>query len=72
MDLLEIEARLVAAVSDVEDWLPADQLAALKALVRAGEPGVVLQSFCAQLLEYDVELPENVVRELTDLASRWE
>jgi hypothetical protein len=38
-------------------------------LVRAGEPGVALENLCTQLEEYDVAVPQDVLRELSEIAS---
>jgi rRNA-processing protein FCF1 len=39
----------------------------MKELVAAGEPGVALENYCAQLFEYDVAVPTEVVAELEGL-----
>ncbi len=41
----------------------------MQSLAMAGESGVALENVCSQLEEYDVAVPENIVRELKDLAS---
>ena len=69
MDLRHVEERLAAVLKNAGGWLPDDQLTEMQSLVRAGEPGVALENFCTQLEEYDVAVPDNVVRELKDLAS---
>jgi hypothetical protein len=69
MDLRHIEERLTTILENAEGWLPTEQLADMKTLVRAGESGVALENFCTQLEEYDVAVPAHVVSELKALAS---
>jgi len=69
MDLRHVEERLAAVLKNAEGWLPSDQLTEMQSLVKAGEPGVALENFCTQLEEYDVAVPDGVVRELKDIAS---
>jgi hypothetical protein len=68
MNLREAEARLDAILAGAEEWLPAEQIAEMRGLVAAGEPGVALENFCTQLEEFDVVLPVDVVDELVGLA----
>jgi hypothetical protein len=72
MDLRRVEARLMLVLNDVDGSLPADELADMRSLVAAGEPGVALENFCAQLEEYDVVVPEEVVLELREIAAAME
>ena len=69
VDLRHVEERLEAVLRSAEGWLPSEQLEEIRSLVRAGEPGVALESFCTQLEECDVAVPERVARELGELAS---
>ena len=69
MDLRQVEERLAALLKSAEGWLPSEQLTEMMSLVKAGEPGVALENFCTQLEEYDVAVPDHVVRELKALAS---
>jgi hypothetical protein len=65
----EIEARLVAVLKLAECWLPRDQIIEMSSLVGAGEAGVALENLCTQLEEYDVAVPEDVLRELRAISS---
>lgn len=69
MESREIDERLAAILQNVDGSLPSEQVADMLSLVRAGEPGVALENLCAQLHEYDVTVPEDVVTELKELAS---
>ncbi len=69
MDLQTIEKRLAVILSDAKEWLPAEQQTDMQSLVAAGEPGVALENFCAQLEEYDVVVPDQVVQELCEMAA---
>jgi len=42
----------------------------MKELVEAGEPGVALENFCAQLFEFDIAVPEHVRVQLRYLGER--
>jgi hypothetical protein len=68
MDLREAEARLDEILAGAQEWLPAEQLAEMRGLLAAGEPGVTLENFCTQLEEFDVMIPVAVVDELMGLA----
>jgi hypothetical protein len=72
MDLRQVEERLAAVLKSAEGWLPGEQLTEMQSLVSAGEPGVALENFCTQLHEYDVAVPDDVVRELKALATAME
>jgi hypothetical protein len=39
----------------------------MKELCRAGEPGIALENFATQLVEYEVEVPETLIAELESL-----
>jgi len=69
MDFQQIQERLAVVLRNAEGWLPSEQLADMQMLVRVGEPGVALENFWTQLDEYDVAVPEHVIRELKDLAA---
>jgi hypothetical protein len=69
MDLKETEARLDAILVGAEGWLPSEQLAEMRGLVAAGEPGIALENFCTQLEEFDVVIPADVINELKVLAA---
>ena len=69
MDLKETEARLDAILVGAEGWLPSEQLAEMRGLVAAGEPGIALENFCTQLEEFDVVIPADVINELMGLAA---
>lgn len=60
MDLDEIENRLAAILKESTKWLPAEQLADMVELVRAGEPGVALENLCTQLFEFDAVIPADL------------
>jgi len=69
MDRRQVEDRLVRVLQKATSWLPVEQLVELESLVRAGEPGVALENFCAQLEEDDVVVPVESVRELNEIAA---
>ena len=68
MDLRKTETRLDIVLTAADGWLPAEQLAEMRALVAACEPGIALENFCTQLEEYDVVVPADIARELVDIA----
>jgi hypothetical protein len=72
MNTREAEERLSVVLTNSAGLLPADQLADMQSLVRAGEPGVALENFCTQLEEYDVAIPEKLVHALKEIASLME
>ncbi len=65
----EVEDRLVAVLKIAECWLSREQLIEMSSLVGVGEPGVALENLCTQLEEYDVAVPEDVLRELKEISS---
>jgi hypothetical protein len=68
MDLRQIEARLHRLLSLHGAGLPSEQIEEMKRLVAAGEPGIALENYCTQLVEYDLSpLPLDIVAELEDL-----
>lgn len=69
MSLRQVEARLAGLLESAEGWLPREELAGMRELVAAAEPGVALETFCTQLEEYDVAVPDPLARELEALAS---
>ena len=67
MKLDDIESRLRHLLTRFGDGLPSEQVEDMKELVAAGEPGIALENYCTQLLEYDVAVPSEVVAELEAL-----
>lgn len=67
MELLEIERRLSQLIDQFDGGLPAEQVADMKCLVDAGEPGVALENYCSQLYEYEIDVPLRVKNELAQL-----
>ena len=67
MNLQEIEKRLLAILEEAGPLLPKNELDEMLELVRAGEPGIGLENFCTQLLEYEVELPHVMLAEVANL-----
>ena len=65
----QTEERLLSVLASCRRWIPPNQIASMAELVRAGEPGVALENLCTQLYEYFVNTPDDVLRELTILAS---
>jgi hypothetical protein len=57
VDVPGIESRLAEIFNEFLNLIPAEQIAEMLALVRAGEPGVALENFCTQLVEYSVAVP---------------
>ncbi len=68
-DLRDVEDRLSRALAGATGLLPDDQIAEMRSLVQAGEPGIALENFCTQLHEYDVSIPAELAGELQALAS---
>jgi hypothetical protein len=60
MSFQEIQAELLTILESSGQQLPSEQVADMKELVQAGEPGIALENFCTQLFEYDVTVPEQV------------
>jgi hypothetical protein len=69
MQLSEIESRLERVLSAEWKRLPPEQVAEMRELVRAGEPGIALENLCSQLHEYNVAVSAALVLELTELAN---
>jgi len=67
MELIEIEQRLRRLLDQFSKDLPTEQLKDMKELVDAGEPGVALENYCTQLVEYDISAPSTIVAELKEL-----
>jgi hypothetical protein len=67
LEFREIERRLERLLDQSGGGLPEEQLGEIKSLVKAGEPGVALENFCSQLLEYDIAVPLDLVKELEKL-----
>jgi hypothetical protein len=64
MNLIEIQRRLGLLLDQFGSGLPEEQLADMKELVAAGEPGVAFENYCVQLYEYDISVPADVLKEL--------
>ncbi len=69
MKLPEIERRLLKIFDEVGTPLPANELAGMVELVKAGEPGIGLENFCTQLFEYDIKVSVAVVEEMAMLGT---
>lgn len=69
MDLLEIQRRVEQLLRRAPAGVPAEQMADMLELVRAGEPGIALEHFYTQLDEYRVRMPPDVVAEIEALAT---
>ena len=66
----EVEAELTKILEEVKRWIPADQLADMNELVRAGEPGVAFENLCMQLFEFDAVIPRELVSRLQRLGDQ--
>jgi len=62
--LQEIETRLSALLASFDGPIPAYQLEDMKALCKAGEPGVALENFATQLDEYEIPISPGVFDEI--------
>lgn len=63
----EIEARLDALLDRAGSLLPGPVLVDMRDLVRHGEPGLALESFCTQLQLHDARLPLAMLAEIAVL-----
>lgn len=66
------EADMLRVLDAARGVLPESQVAEMFELVRAGEPGVALETLCAQLEEHDATLPPGALLELEAAAERME
>jgi hypothetical protein len=63
----EFDRRLHRLANKFIGAMPERDVARLRSLIDAGEPGVGLENFCVQLTEHDVRVDAEVVREIRDL-----
>lgn len=66
-DMREIEVRMLALLAAFEAQLPAEQLAEMRELAEANEPGIALEMLCSELHELDVIVTPEHGREIDDL-----
>lgn len=70
MNIAHIERQVLALLKSVHDiGIPSEVLTELASLAQAGEPGVALEDFCAQLYEYDVEVPAPMLATIRELGT---
>ncbi len=67
MDMEEIENRLIKVIAECDGQLPSGQLADMRELTEAGEPGVALENLCTQLYEYGVWLDLATLRQIAEI-----
>lgn len=65
MDLGDLIHLLRAIVIAVEGRLPATDTQNAWDLLDAGEPGIALENLCTQLYEFDVEVSESLLTQIT-------
>ncbi len=66
------DAGMLRVLDAARGVLPESQVTEMFELVRAGEPGVALETLCAQLEEHDATLPPGALLELEAAAERME
>ena len=67
MELREIESALVNAIGEFSGQLPPEQLDGMRELAKAGEPGIALENFLAQIAEYQVAVNVGTLETLRKL-----
>lgn len=72
MNIQEIEQKLFQILEAFKSDLPPDQIADMKSLIEAGEPGVAFENLCTQLHEYDISIPHRVLRQLANIGGEME
>lgn len=60
-DRSALERELITIFEWARGVLPDDQVAEMEALTTSGEPGVALENFCVQSIEYDLVLPTDML-----------
>lgn len=69
MTLPEIEEAILQILNSFKSPIPAHQIDDMKQLCRAGEPGIALENFATQLVEYGVGIPTAMIDRLEALGN---
>lgn len=63
----DIEREILEILKGLESDLPLNQLAEMRQLTEAGEPGIAFENLCTQLYENDVSVAPAVLQQLTGI-----
>lgn len=69
MTLPGIEAAILALLDGFESPIPAYQIEEMRDLCRSGEPGIALENFATQLVEYEVPIKANMIDQMEALGN---
>jgi len=69
MDLLEIERRLKALVLRFTGNIEQKRIAMILEDIGYGEPGIALENYCTNLYDNEVNVPDDIIKELRTLGT---
>jgi len=69
MNMQSIEKDLLKIIDAFENQLPSAQLADMRDLTKAGEPGVAFENLCTQLYEYSIHVSPERLGDISVLGS---
>ena len=69
MTLPEIEAAVLALLDGFESPIPAYQIDEMRDLCGSGEPGIALENFATQLVEYEVPIAAVMLEQMEALGN---
>ena len=67
MNMQYIEKNLLKIIDAFENHLPSEQLADMRNLTKAGEPGIAFESLCTQLLRVHIHVAPDVLSDIRTL-----
>jgi hypothetical protein len=70
-NLHHVEERLARLLSRALGLLPEEELRQMRELVSVGEPGVALENFCMELVEYTCRYPRKWPTKWWPSPVRW-